>query len=325
MFKYVLSAVIAATVGTLGIIGGAAAEDFPTKPVTWVVPYTPGGITDTRARLIGAEFGKALGQTVLVENKPGAGGTIGVEYVSRAAPDGYTIIYGSLGTFAAAPTLYKSLRYDSIKDFEPIHTMAQTANTLIAYKDKPYKTVQELVDYAKAHPGEVTVGLAGIGTGTHLASELFANVTGIKLLQVPYQGSAPMLNDLIAGRLDVAFDYPVSSVGHVKSGSVRVLALTGLSRNPLFPEVPTMKEAGFEGATTGSWSGIFAPAGTPKATIKKLTDAFDTAMKSDAVVTALKRVASDFIDMDGEEMGKFVSTERVRWNKIIESAGIKKR
>lgn len=180
------------------------AQDFPSKPITWIVPYTPGGITDTRSRLIADEFGKALGGTVIVENKPGAGGTLGVEYVSRAEPDGYTIIYGSLGTFAAAPSLYKTLRYDSVKDFAPIHMMALSPNTLIAYKDRPYNTPEELVAYAKEHPGEVTVGLAGIGTGTHLASELFANAAGIEFLQVPYKGSAPMLNDLIAGRRDMS-------------------------------------------------------------------------------------------------------------------------
>lgn len=301
------------------------AQDFPTKQVTWIVPYTPGGITDTRARLIGDEFGKVLGQTVIVENKPGAGGTLGVEYFARAEPDGYTIIYGSLGTMAAAPALYDDLRYDPVEDFDPVHMMAETANTLIAYKDTPYDTVEELVAYAKEHPGEVTVGLAGIGTGTHLASELFANVAGIELLQVPYQGSAPMLNDLIAGRLDIAFDYPVSTVGHVDSGSVKVLAVTGEKRNQLFSEVPTMREAGLGGATTGSWSGIFVPAGTPPEAIATLTEAFDAAMKSEAVVEALDRVASDPIDMDGDEMRAFVAEERERWAEIIEKAGIEKK
>lgn len=301
------------------------AQDFPSKPITWIVPYTPGGITDTRSRLIADEFGKALSGTVIVENKPGAGGTLGVEYVSRAEPDGYTIIYGSLGTFAAAPSLYKTLRYDSVKDFAPIHMMALSPNTLIAYKDRPYNTPEELVAYAKEHPGEVTVGLAGIGTGTHLASELFANAAGIEFLQVPYKGSAPMLNDLIAGRLDIAFDYAVSTAGHVESGSVKVLGVTSEQRLDLFPDAKTMIEAGIPEATTGSWSGIMAPAGTPPERIKILTDAFDTAMKSAPVVEAMARVQSQMVDMDGEEMGAFIAAERDRWSMIIEKAGIEKR
>ncbi|WP_121062390.1 Bug family tripartite tricarboxylate transporter substrate binding protein [Chachezhania antarctica] len=305
--------------------GAAQAQDFPAKPVTWIVPYTPGGITDTRSRLIADEFGKALGQTVVVENKPGAGGTLGLEYVARADADGYTIIYGTLGTLAAAPSLYEDLRYDSLADFEPVHMMGSSPNTVIAYKDTPYSTPEELIAYAKEHPGEVTVGLAGIGTGTHLASELFANAAGIELLQVPYKGSAPMLNDLIAGRLDVAFDYPVSTLGHVQSGSVKVLGVTSAERLALFPDAPTMTEAGLPEAETGSWSGIFVPAGTPPERVEILADAFATAMESDAVKDAFDKVQSEIWMMRGQEMKDHVSAEQDRWSQIIESAGIEKR
>ncbi|MCA0873564.1 tripartite tricarboxylate transporter substrate binding protein [Seohaeicola saemankumensis] len=322
MSKWRLTAILA---GAAMLAGMAQADDYPSKPVTWIVPYTPGGITDTRSRMISEEFGKALGQTVVVENKPGAGGTLGVEYVSRADPDGYTIIYGSLGTLAAAPSLYKTLRYDSVADFAPVHMMAASPNTLIAYKDRPYNTPEELVAYAKEHPGEVTVGLAGIGTGTHLASELFANATGIELLQVPYKGSAPMLNDLIAGRLDIAFDYAVSTLGHVQSGSVKVLGVTSPERLEIFPDAKTVAEAGFPDATTGSWSGILVPACTPQDRIDKLTAAFDTAMKSEQVQAALTKVQSQFMDMDGDEMAAFIAAERDKWSAIIEAAGIEKR
>lgn len=315
-----------AAAGALALTGGVlSADDFPTKPVTWIVPYTPGGITDTRSRLIADEFGKALGQTVVVENKPGAGGTLGLEYVARADPDGYTIIYGTLGTLAAAPSLYETLRYDSIEDFEPIHMMGSSPNTLIAYHERPYNTPAELVAYAKEHPGEVTVGLAGIGTGTHLASELFANAAGVEFLQVPYKGSAPMLNDLIAGRLDIAFDYAVSTLGHVESGSVKVLGVTSAERLALFPDAMTMNEAGLPGATTGSWSGIFAPGGTPPERVEKLADAFATAMQSQPVVDAFNKVQSEIWMMRGQEMSDHVAAELVRWTEIIEAAGIEKR
>ncbi|WP_158966702.1 Bug family tripartite tricarboxylate transporter substrate binding protein [Chachezhania sediminis] len=309
----------------LALATPALADDFPSKPITWIVPYTAGGITDTRSRLIADEFAKALGETVVVENKPGAGGTLGLEYVARADPDGYTIIYGTLGTLAAAPSLYKTLRYDPLADFESVHMMASSPNTLIAWKDTPYNNVQELVAYARDHPGEVTVGLAGIGTGTHLASELFMNATGIEMLQVPYKGSAPMLNDLIAGRLDVAFDYAVSTLGHQQSGAIKVLGVTGEDRLDLFPDAMTMAESGFPEATTGSWSGIFVPAGTPPDRVAILTDAFDTAMKTDKVQDAMAKVQSIFMDMDGAEMDAYVAAERDRWTRIIEAAGIEKR
>lgn len=302
-----------------------AADDFPTKPITWIVPYTPGGITDTRARLIASEFGKALGETIVVENKPGAGGTLGTEYVARADPDGYTIIYGSLGTLAAAPSLYETLRYDSLKDFVPIHMMGTTPNTLIAYKDRPYNTVEELVAYAKEHPGEVTVGLSGIGTATHLSSELFQVAADIELLTVPYKGSAPALNDLIVGRLDVAFDYPVSSLGHIQSGDAKVLGVTGEERFELFPDAKTMEESGFPEATTGSWSGIFAPAGTPPERIEIMADAFAEAMQSKTVKEAFAQVQSNIVMMRGQEMSDFVASELERWTEIIETAGIAKR
>ena len=315
-----------AAAGAMVLAASAAqAQDFPTKPITWIVPYTPGGITDTRSRLIADEFGKALGQTVVVENKPGAGGTLGLEYVARADPDGYTIVYGTLGTLAAAPSLYNNLRYDSLEDFVPIHMMGSSPNTVIAYKDTPYSTPEELVAYAKEHPGEVTVGLAGIGTGTHLASELFANAAGIELLQVPYKGSAPMLNDLIAGRLDIAFDYPVSTLGHVQSGAVKVLGVTSEERLELFPDAPTMAEAGLPDAVTGSWSGIFAPGGTPPERVEILADAFAAAMESEAVKDAFEKVQSEIWMMRGEEMSDYVAAERDRWTGIIEAAGIEKR
>lgn len=323
MLKFItrLGTAVALSFGATTLV----AQDFPTKPVTWIVPYSPGGITDTRARLIAAEFGKALGQTVIVENKPGAGGTLGVEYVARSDPDGYTIIYGSLGTQAAAPSLYADLRYNSLEDFVPVHMMGSSPNTLIAYKDMPYDTPAELVAYAKKHPGEVTVGLAGIGTGTHLASELFANAAGIEVLHVPYKGSAPMLNDLIAGRLDIAFDYPVSTLGHVQSGSVKVLGVTSAERLALFPDGQTMAEAGFPDAETGSWSGIFAPAGTPPERVEILADAFATAMETTEVKDAFDKVQSEIWMMRGDEMQTYVADETERWTRIISDAGIEKR
>lgn len=323
MFKTLTRMAVA---GAFALTGTSLmAQDFPSKPITWIVPYTPGGITDTRSRLIAEEFGKALGQTVVVENKPGAGGTLGLEYVARAEPDGYTIIYGTLGTLAAAPSLYQTLRYDPVEDFEPIHMMGSSPNTLIAYHERPYNTPAELVEYAKEHPGEVTVGLAGIGTGTHLASELFANAAGVEFLQVPYKGSAPMLNDLIAGRLDIAFDYAISTLGHVEAGSVKVLGVTSEERIGLFPDAMTMSEAGLPDATTGSWSGIFAPGGTPPERVEILADAFATAMESQVVVDAFNKVQSEIWMMRGEEMEELVSSELVRWTQIIEAAGIEKR
>ena len=208
----------------------AVAENFPSRPITWIVPFAPGGITDTTSRLVAEEMAKSLGQSVLIDNRGGAGGTVGTEQAARSNPDGYTILYGTQGTMAANVSLRKNLSYDPLTSFLPVHLMAETPNIFVAYQGAPYNSVSEFVAYAKKHPGKVTYSSAGVGTGTHLVAELFKTVTGIDMLHVPYKGSAPALNDLIAGRVDVMFDYPVSVGPHVEAGKLKVLATTAPAR-----------------------------------------------------------------------------------------------
>ena len=300
------------------------AEDFPTRPVTWVVPYSPGGITDTGARVIAEDMGKALGQPVVVENRPGSGGVVGTEFVARADADGYTLIYGTQGTMAAAVSLREELRYDPLADFHPLHFIGASHNIVVIPSDRPYKTVQELVDYAKAHPGELNFGSAGVGTSSHLSMELFREVAGLEGAHVPYKGSAPALNDLLAGRIDVLFDYAVSSSPHAEAGGLIAIATNGGERNVLFPDTPTMAEAGFPDATSGSWSMILAPAATPPERIEILTRAAHAAMTSQAVVDYYARYGSELRELEGEEAKAFIAEEIDIWAKVIEAAGVPK-
>jgi len=321
MRKSIVGLVAAAA---LAMAAPALAQGYPERPITWVVPFTPGGITDTNSRLIAEEMSKSLGQRVIIENKSGAGGLVGTEYVARAKPDGYTLIYATLGTVAASVALQKELKFDPLKDFEPIHMMANTPNILVVYKDRPYKTVQELIDYAKKNPGKVNFASAGVGTGTHLAAELFKSVTGVDIVHVPYRGSAPALQDLIAGRVDIMFDYPVSASPHVQAGNLVPLAITSEERISLFPDVPTIKELGFEGAVTGSWAGIMVPAKTPRDAVEKLTKAAHAAMRDPKIQEHFAKYGSKVMLKEGAEMRKFHEAEIERWKQVIESAGIPK-
>jgi tripartite-type tricarboxylate transporter receptor subunit TctC len=321
MYRIATTAV-AATVALGLMAGGASASNFPDRPITWIVPFTPGGITDTASRVIADELSKALGQTVTVENRPGAGGTVGTEQGARATADGYTVIYGTQGTIAAAPFLRANLRYDPLEDFVPIHGLASSHNIIVAYPDAPFTTINELVDYARENPGEVNFGSAGVSTASHLLMELFKQVADIEGVHVPYAGSAPAINDLLAGRVDVVFDYAASSADHVEAGTLRALATNGPERHPVFPDVPTLIEEGFPEATGGTFSMLFVPAGTPQDRIEILTRGMQEAMASDAVAQYLERSGSRKLDFYGEEAEQFVRDQTELWGSIIEAAGI---
>ena len=227
---------LAILLASIVFIARASAEEFPNRPITWVVPFAPGGITDTTSRIVAEEMSKTLGQSVLIDNRGGGGGTVGTEQVARAKPDGYTMIYGTQGTMAANVTLRKNLPYDPLTSFLPVHLVGESPNLFVAYHDAPYNSVPEFIAYAKQNPGKVTFSSSGVGTATHLVAELFKTVAGIEMLHVPYQGSAPALNDMIAGRVDVMFDYPVSVGPHVEAGKLKVLATTAPERLRAFPE-----------------------------------------------------------------------------------------
>lgn len=317
-----LAAGIAVAALAAGAAGAAMAADFPTRPISWVVPYTPGGITDTGSRVVADQWSRILGQPVVVENKPGAGGTVGTEFVARAEPDGYTVIYATQGTMAASPWLQSGLRYDPLKDFVPIHSFAASHNIILAAKSAPFKTIPELVEYAKANPGKVNFGSAGVGTSTHLSMELFKTVAGIEGLHIPYKGSAPAMNDLLAGRIDVLFDYAVSSKPHVEAGTVVAIATNAPDRHPAFPELSTLAELGYPDATSGSWSSIAAPAGTPPEVIEILARTFGEALATPEVTEYLDRVGSRKYDLATEELAEYWQEQSAVWKDVIERAGI---
>ncbi len=313
---------------TLALAGAcqlSAAATFPDHAITWVVPYTPGGVTDHTSRMIGKLMSDQLGQPVVIDNRPGAGGQTGTDAVTRAEPDGYTVLYGTQGTLATSPALYTtSVKYKPLEDFVAVHGMLASPMVVVVNANSPHKTLQDLVAYAKKNPGKVNMASAGIGTGTHLGGELFQTAAGIKFTHVPYKGSGPAMNDLRGGSVDVLFDYVISSTPHIQAGGIRPLAITGSERITALPDVPTMAESGFDSATTTSWSGIFVPAGTPPATVKKLADAMATALDSEEV----KNYATTFgstrmVGLSQEKFTQFLKDEMVRWKGVVDRSGAK--
>jgi tripartite-type tricarboxylate transporter receptor subunit TctC len=309
-------------VAALGWTQAQGQNAYPARPVQWVVPFTAGGITDNTSRLLARKLGEQLGASVVVENRPGAGGTLGAEMVAHAAPDGYTLLYGTQGTHAANAALYKNLRYDPVKDFIPVHGLFQTSTILVVNASRPYKTVQELVAYAHAHPGKVNFASAGPGTGTHLTAELFQAATGIKMTHVPYKGSGPAINDLIAGNVDIMFDYPVSTIAHIEAGKLRPLAVTSKSRLPMLPNVPSIAEAGVPEAESVSWSGIYVPARTPQAVVTQLANALEKLLKDPDVLASNGKFGSvPMVGLREAKFGAYQEAEIVKWRTVVQRSG----
>lgn len=302
--------------------GALRAETYPERAITWIVPFTPGGITDTSSRVVGDELSKALGQPVVIENRPGAGSMIGTEMGARAKPDGYTLVYGTQGSISSAPYLYTGLKFDPHTDLIPVHGIATSHNIIVTHPKAPFKTIPELVEYAKANPGKVNFGSAGNSTASHLLMELFLQAAEIDGLHVPYNGSAPAITDLLAGRVDVVFDYAISSLDHVTSGKLVALATNGPERHPIFPETPTMTEVGFAGATAGTYSMLFVPKGTPQDRVDTLISAMKTAVASAAVTGYLNNNGSRLLDVSGAEAVEFIKEQNVVWGRLIKDSGI---
>ncbi|MCT9118493.1 tripartite tricarboxylate transporter substrate binding protein [Cupriavidus gilardii] len=323
-----LKRALATALATVAALGSAwtpaSAAEWPSKPITFVVPFTPGGITDNVSRMLAKKLGEQLGQSVVVDNKPGAGGSIGVEAASRQPPDGYTMIYGTQGTHAANLALYKNLRYDPIGDFVPVHGISATPLILVVNASLPFKTVADLVTYAKANPGKLNFGSAGPGTGTHLTAEVFQKAAGIKMTHVPYKGSNPALNDLIAGNVDLMFDYPVVVTPMIESGKLRPLMVTAKSRLKVVPNVPTIAEAGYPGAETSAWSAVFLPAKTPPEIAKRLGDEIARAIASPEMLAITEKFGSTpLTDVRDQRLQSMVKSEMVRWREVVRESGAK--
>ena len=299
-------------------------ESWPSKPLTFVVPFPPGGITDNTSRLLAQKLGDKLGQQVVVENRPGAGGSIGVDYAVRQPADGHTLIYGTQGTHAANLALYKNVRYDPVKDFTAVHGMSESPLILVINPNKPFKTVPELVGYAKRNPGKLNFGSAGAGTATHLTAELFQATAGIKMTHVPYKGSSPALTDLIAGNLDMAFDYAAVVLPFVQSGKLKALAVTGKSRLTSAPDLPTIGELGYPGAESSAWGAMFVSAKTPAPIVKRLADAMAEVIVNPELLAATEKFGSvPMRGMRGEKLDAFVKSEMTRWREVVQNSGAK--
>ncbi|MBI4293464.1 MAG: tripartite tricarboxylate transporter substrate binding protein BugD [Betaproteobacteria bacterium] len=308
----------------LAAAGGALAQSYPTKMINMVVPYAAGGPTDTVARVMGQAMTKPLGQTVVVENRPSAGGIIGPEMVKNARPDGYTILIHHIG-MATTPALYRSLRFKPIEDFEPIGLINDVPMTLVARGNFPAKDFKEFLAYVKANKDKVTYANAGIGAASHLCGMLFMNAIQINMLTVPYKGTAPAMNDLLGGQVDFMCDQTTNTTTQIKSGKVKVYAVTSKKRVPSLPEVPTLDELGLKGFDVGIWHALYAPKGTPKAVIDKLAAALQEGIKDDTVKKRFADLGAEAVPLDKANpaaLAAHLRTEINKWGPIIKRAGV---
>ncbi|MFO1312984.1 MAG: tripartite tricarboxylate transporter substrate binding protein [Burkholderiales bacterium] len=313
----VLALALAAASGAFAL---PASAEFPEKPVVVVVPFPPGGGGDTLARTVMPKVSDALGQAVVIENKPGAGGNIGSVSVARAAPDGYTLLYGTNGTHAINQTLYRQPGFDAEKDFTPISRLTEIPAVLVVNPALPVKSVSELVAYLKANPGKVSFASAGNGTTSHLAGVMFASLAGVDIQHIPYKGGAQAITDVMGGRVEMMIDVMPNVYPHIKSGKVRALAVSTGKRTPAAPELPTIAETvpGFE---VSAWDAVFAPAGTPKAVVDKLNAAVRKALDDPALKETLLTRGTVTVAGTPEELAKFVTSENARWGKVVKQTG----
>lgn len=316
-----LKTLAAATLAVAGMGSALAADAYPDKPLTMVVPFSAGGTTDILARIVGQALGQELGQTIIIENKPGAGGNIGAQQASRAKADGYTLFMGTVGTHAINQALYKKLPYDPAKDFAPLSRVANVPNLLVAHPSRPYKTVQEMIAYAKKHPGEVTYGSPGSGASPHVSGALFQSMTGAELTHVPYKGSAPAISDLLGNQIAVMFDNMPSAIQHVRSGKLRPIAVTTAKRSPELPDVPTIAEAGVPGYEATSWFGLWAVAGTPAPILTKLQTALTKVLKDPAVAKKIADQGGEVVIETPAQFDAFIKSEAAKWGKVVKESG----
>ena len=317
--RTLLASLAVAAAGALPL--GALAQNFPTKPITIIVPFSAGGTTDILARIVGQGLTTELGQSVVVDNKPGAGGNIGGSLAAKAAADGYTLFMGTVGTHAINQSLYKKMPFDPVKDFAPLSRVATVPNLLVAHPRQPFKPGKEMIAYAKANPGKITYGSPGSGASPHVSGELFKSMTGTDLLHIPYKGSAPAMTDLLGGQTSVMFDNMPSAIQHVRSGKLRPIAVTTAKRSPELPDVPTIAEAGVPGYEATSWFGMFAPAGTPKPVLDKLHAALIKVLNQADVKKKIAEQGGDVVAETPEQFAAFIKAESVKWGKVVKESG----
>lgn len=298
------------------------ADAYPSKPIEWVVPYAAGGGTDVVARVLSEPMGKALGQSIIVVNKPGAATNIGADAVARAKPDGYTILTGDTGTLAANPYLYKKLSYNAEKDFAPVGLLVRFPMLLVVNSQLPVNNYAEFVEWAKQQAKGVSYGTPGAGSPHHLAIELLRLQSGLNFVHIPYRGSAPAVQDVVAGQLPFMFVDTAAGIQHVQGGKIRAIAVASPARLPTLPDVPTLDEQGLKGFEAYAWQGIVAPAATPKERVAKLSDALQSALKQADIVAKLEGMALEVTPSTAEEMDAYASAERNKWRRVIEESQI---
>ncbi|MEX8193910.1 Bug family tripartite tricarboxylate transporter substrate binding protein [Comamonas guangdongensis] len=317
---------LALVCAALALPGAAMAQPdarWPSKPIKWVVPFPPGGAMDVIARTLGDKAARELGQPFVIENRPGAGGNIGADYVAKQPADGYTIMITSIG-MATNKALYTKLSYDPQKDFAPISLLAVVPNVLVVNAAKSGdKSVKDVLAHAKRDPGKLTYASAGNGTSIHLAGEVFVSMAGLNIMHVPYKGSGPAITDLLGGQVDLMFDSITSARPHIQSGKLRALAVTTAKRSSALPEVPTIAEAGVPGYEVSPWFAVFAPAGTPPDVLARLNKVLNEAMKQPEISKKLESVGAEPIGSTPQELAAHLSKEIDRWGKLIKERNIR--
>ncbi|MBI2772210.1 MAG: tripartite tricarboxylate transporter substrate binding protein [Burkholderiales bacterium] len=301
---------------------GAHAQAWPSRGLRIVVPFAPGGSTDIFARLVGDRLATALGQPVVVDNRPGAGGNIGADAVAKAPPDGYTLLMATTGVMAINNAMYKSLSFDAEKDLKPVIYIASITNVLIVPADSPFKSAGDVIAAAKAAPGRVSFASSGSGSSTHMSAELFRLMTGTELLHIPYKGSGQAMPDVISGRVSMMFENMPGAVGQIKSGNVRVLAVTGLRRTPALPDVKTVAEAGVPGYESLSWSGIAVPAATPPDVVARLNREINAILANPEMKQKLAEQGAEAVGGTPEAFSEHIGRERQKWTKVVRDAAI---
>jgi tripartite-type tricarboxylate transporter receptor subunit TctC len=299
------------------------AQGYPNHVIRLVVPFPPGGTTDILARAVAQKLTEAMGQSVVVDNRPGAGGNIGADVVAKSAPDGYTLLMGTVGTHAINPSLYARMPYDHVKDFVPVVLVAGVPNVLVVNPSLPVNSVADLIKLAKAKPGSINFASSGNGTSIHLSGELFKTMAGVDMTHVPYKGSAPALTDLISGQVQVMFDNLPSSLPQIKAGKLRAIAVTSLKRAPALPDVPTISESGLPGFEASSWFGVLAPAGTPPAVVTRLNTEVNKWLQTPEAKEQLLAQGAQAAGGTPEQFAAFIRSETEKWAKVVKASGAK--
>lgn len=314
--------VLHATTVALCLAGGSAwAQAWPSKPISLVVPFPAGGTTDVLARAVGQELSKSLGQPVVVESKPGAGATLGADFVAKSKADGYTLLMGAVH-HTIASSVYKKLPYDFQKDLTPVTTVALVPNVLVINPNVAAKNTKELLALAKANPGKLTYGSNGNGTGQHLIGAQFESMGGVELLHVPYKGSGPLTTDLLGGQITMSFDTITPVLSHIKAGKLRALAVTTAKRSPALPDVPTLDESGLKGFNLGTWFGILAPANTPRDVVVRLNAEIVKIVNAPDFKKKMEDIGAEPIGNTPEQMAKQIKDDTERFAKLVKDAGV---